>query len=79
MEEEDGPEDKEGMAEVKSGVESEGRRNIVLIVPPVDLTPQNWRFAKDLKDFIQADITILSDSERDLLKGPVNKKTEESK
>ena len=79
MEEEDDPEDKEGMAEIKSGVESEGRRNTILIVPSVDFTPWNWRFAKDLKDFISADGTILSDSEGDLLEGPVNKKTEESK
>ena len=79
MEEEDGPEDKEGVAEIQSGVESEGRRNILVIVPPVDFTPQHWRLAKDLKVFIRADVTILSDGEGDFLEGPVNKKTEESK
>ena len=79
MEQEDGPEDKEGVSEIRSGIESDGRGNILFIVPPVDFTPQNWRLAKDLKVFFRVVVTILSDSERNLLVGPVNKETEESK
>ena len=99
MEEEDGPEDKEGLVEVQSGVDCVWRGSggsWTLILPPANMTsssgasyrgsvlpinctPQHWRLAINVKFIIRADLTILSYSEGNPLKGPVNKETEETK